>query len=188
LSIYIEEREKKSMKSPLVNALIISFSALALVGCQSQSINSQEQMSNSESVQEEQQIPVELTGNEAILKKACEDLAYSIPRTDPSKPEEFIPIDEVWAMDDNWRKAIDLEKDLFIPFTYMKTYIKIGSTDVVPDVEWDESLREQNVVPQSEAIVFYESIDLLGTAINKEDNKVCAKYDLYFVAPNETKK
>jgi hypothetical protein len=175
------------MKSPLVNALIISFSALALVGCQSQSINSQEQMSNSESVQE-QQIPVELTGNEAILKKACEDLAYSIPRTDPSKPEEFIPIDEVWAMDDNWRKAIDLEKDLFIPFTYMKTYIKIGSTDVVPDEEWDESLREQNVVPQSEAIVFYESIDLLGTAINKEDNKVCAKYNLYFVAPNETKK
>jgi hypothetical protein len=176
------------MKSPLVNALIISFSALALVGCQSQSVDSQEQMSNSESVQEEQQIPVELTGNEAILKKACEDLAYSIPRTDPSKPEEFIPIDEVWAMDDNWRKAIDLEKDLFIPFTYMKTYIKIGSTDVVPDEEWDESLREQNVVPQSEAIVFYESIDLLGTAINKEDNKVCAKYDLYFVAPNETKK
>ena len=173
------------MKSPLVNALIISFSALALVGCQSQSINSQEQMSNYESVQEEQQIPVELTGNEAILKKACEDLAYSIPKTDPSKPEEFIPIDEVWAMDDNWRKAIDLEKDLFIPFTYMKTYIKIGSTGVVPDEEWDESLREQNVVPQSEAIVFYESIDLLGTAINKEENKVCAKYDLYFVAPNE---
>jgi hypothetical protein len=91
-------------------------------------------------------------------------------------------------MDDNWRKAIDLEKDLFIPFTYMKTYIKIGSTDVVPDEEWDESLREQNVVPQSEAIVFYEAIDLLGTAINKEENKVCAKYDLYFVAPNETKK
>jgi hypothetical protein len=176
------------MKSPLVNALIISFSALALVGCQSQSVDSQEQISNSGSMQEEQQIPVELTGNEAILKKACEDLAYSIPRTDPSKPEEFIPIDEVWTMDDNWRKAIDLEKDLFIPFTYMKTYIKIGSTDVVPDEEWDESLREKNVVPQSEAIVFYEAIDLLGTAINKEENKVCAKYDLYFVAPNETKK
>jgi hypothetical protein len=70
----------------------------------------------------------------------------------------------------------------------MKTYIKIGSTGVVPDEEWDESLREQNVVPQSEAIFFYESIDLLGTAINKEENKVCAKYDLYFVAPNETKK
>ena len=175
------------MKSPLVNALIISFSALALVGCQSQSVNSQEQISNSESMQEEQ-TAVELTGNEAILKKACEDLAYSIPRTDPSKPEEMISVDEVWTMDDNWRKAIDLEKDLFIPFTYMKTYIKIGSTGVVPDEEWDESLREQNVVPQSEAIVFYESIDLLGTAINKEENKVCAKYDLYFVAPNETKK
>ena len=171
------------MKSPLVNALIISFSALALVGCQSQSVNSQEQMSNSESMQEEQTTVV-LTGNEAILKKACEDLAYSIPRTDPSKPEEMISVDEVWTMDDNWRKAIDLEKDLFIPFTYMKTYIKIGSTDVVPDEEWDESLRDQNVVPQSEAIVFYESIDLLGTAINKEENKVCAKYDLYFVAPN----
>ena len=176
------------MKSPLVNALIISFSALALVGCQSQSVDSQEQMSNSESVQEEQQIPVELTGNEAILKKACEDLAYSIPRTDPSKPEEMISVDEVWTMDDNWRKAIDLEKDLFIPFTYMKTYIKIGSTGVVPDDEWDESLREQNVVPQSEAIDFYEAIDLLGTAINKEENKICAKYDLFFVAPNETKK
>jgi hypothetical protein len=175
------------MKSPLVNALIISFSALALVSCQSQSVNTQEQMSNSESMQEEQTTVV-LTGNEAILKKACEDLAYSIPRTDPSKPEEMISVDEVWTMDDNWRKAIDLEKDLFIPFTYMKTYIKIGSTDVVPDEEWDESLREQNVVPQSEAIVFYESIDLLGTAINKEENKVCAKYDLYFVAPNETKK
>ena len=172
------------MKSPLVNALIISFSALALVGCQSQSVNSQEQMSNSESMQEEQTTVV-LTGNEAILKKACEDLAYSIPRTDPSKPEEMISVDEVWTMDDNWRKAIDLEKDLFIPFTYMKTYIKIGSTDVVPDEEWDESLRDQNVVPQSEAIVFYESIDLLGTAINKEENKVCAKYDLYFVAPKE---
>jgi hypothetical protein len=100
----------------------------------------------------------------------------------------MISVDEVWTMDDNWRKAIDLEKDLFIPFTYMKTYIKIGSTGVVPDEEWDESLREQNVVPQSEAIVFYESIDLLGTAINKEENKVCAKFDLYFVAPNETKK
>ena len=175
------------MKSPLVNALIISFSALALVGCQSQSVNSQEQMSNSESMQEEQTTVV-LTANDAILKKACEDLAYSIPRTDPSKPEEMISVDEVWTMDDNWRKAIDLEKDLFIPFTYMKTYIKIGSTDVVPDEEWDESLREKNVVPQSEAIVFYEAIDLLGTAINKEENKVCAKYDLYFVAPNETKK
>jgi hypothetical protein len=172
------------MKSPLVNALIISFSALALVGCQSQSVNSQEQMSNSESMQEEQTTVV-LIGNEAILKKACEDLAYSIPRTDPSKPEEMISVDEVWTMDDNWRKAIDLEKDLFIPFTYMKTYIKIGSTGVVPDEEWDESLREQNVVPQSEAIVFYESIDLLGTAINKEENKVCAKYYLFFVAPNE---
>jgi hypothetical protein len=172
------------MKSPLVNVLIIIFSALAIVGCQSQSVNSQEQVSNSESMQEEQTTVV-LTGNEAILKKACEDLAYSIPRTDPSKPEEMISVDEVWTMDDNWRKAIDLEKDLFIPFTYMKTYIKIGSTGVVPDEEWDESLREQNVVPQSEAIVFYESIDLLGTAINKEENKVCAKYDLYFVAPNE---
>jgi hypothetical protein len=172
------------MKSPLVNALIISFSALALVSCQSQSVNSQEQMSNSESMQEEQTTVV-LTANDAILKKACEDLAYSIPRTDPSKPEEMISVDEVWTMDDNWRKAIDLEKDLFIPFTYMKTYIKIGSTGVVPDEEWDESLREQNVVPQSEAIVFYESIDLLGTAINKEENKVCAKYDLFFVAPNE---
>jgi len=62
------------MKSPLVNALIISFSALALVGCQSQSANTQLQMSNSESMQEEQ-TTVELTGNEAILKKACEDLA-----------------------------------------------------------------------------------------------------------------
>ena len=176
------------MKSPLVNALIISFSALALVGCQSQSVNSQDQMNNSETVQQEEQTAVEPTGNEAILKKACEDLAYSIPRTDPSKPEEMISVDEVWTMDDNWRKAIDLEKDLFIPFTYMKTYIKIGSTGVVPDEEWDESLREQNVVPQSEAIDFYEAIDLLGTAINKEENKICAKYDLFFVAPNETKK
>jgi len=67
----------------------------------------------------------------------------------------------------------------------MKTYIKIGSTGVVPDEEWDESLREQNVVPQSEAIEFYKIIDLLGTAINKEENKICAKYDLFFVAPNE---
>jgi hypothetical protein len=186
--MYIEKREKNPMKSPLLKALIISFSALALVGCQSQSVDSQEQISNSESMQQEQQIPVELTGNEAILKKACEDLAYSIPRTDPSKPEEMISVDEVWTMDDNWRKAIDLEKDLFIPFTYMKTYIKIGSTGVVPDEEWDESLREQNVVPQSEAIEFYNIIDLLGTSINKEENKICAKYDLFFVAPNETKK
>jgi hypothetical protein len=85
------------MKSPLVNALIISFSALALVGCQSQSVNSQEQISNSESMQEEQ-TAVELTGNEAILKKACEDLAYSVPRTDPSKPEEMISVDEVWTI------------------------------------------------------------------------------------------
>ena len=112
-------------------------------------------------------------------------MAYSIPKTDPDKPEEFIPIDEVWAMDDNWRKAIDLEKDLFIPFTYMKTYIKIGSNSVVPDEEWDESLRDQNTLPQSEAISLYEAIELLGTAINKEENKVCAKYELYFIAPNE---
>ena len=173
------------MKSSLLNALIISFSALVLVGCQSQSVNSQEQINNSETMQQEEQSAAAPTSNEAILKKACEDLAYSIPRTDPSKPEEMISVDEVWAMDDNWRKAIDLEMDLFIPFTYMKTYIKIGSTGVVPDEEWDESLREQNVVPQSEAIVFYEAIDTLGTAINKEENKVCAKYDLFFVAPNE---
>ena len=111
------------MKSPLLKALIISFSALALVGCQSQTVNSQDEMNNSETVQQEEQIAVELTRNEGILKKACEDLAYSIPRTDPSKPEEMISVDEVWTMDDNWRKAIDLEMDLFIPFTYMKTYI-----------------------------------------------------------------
>jgi PBP1b-binding outer membrane lipoprotein LpoB len=86
------------MKSPLVNALIISFSALVLVGCQSQSVNTQKQMKNSETVQQEPHTAVELTGNEAILKKACEDLAYSIPRTDPSKPEEMISVDEVWTI------------------------------------------------------------------------------------------
>jgi hypothetical protein len=162
--------------------IFLLFLSFTLVGCQAQSSDSQSLAIDSDQAQEQ---AVELTGNEAILRKACEDLAYSIPRTDPSKPEEMISVDEVWTMDDNWRKAIDLEMDLFIPFTYMKTYIKIGSTGVVPDEEWDETLREQNVVPQSEAIVFYEAIDTLGTAINKEENKVCAKYDLYFVAPNE---
>ena len=168
------------MKSPVFQTALICLSVLSIVGCQNQSTKLKSAQNDAQSV-------VEPTGNEAILKKACEDFAYSIPKTDPNKPEGFIPIDEVWTMDDNWRKAIDLEKDLFIPFTYMKTYIKIGSNSVVPDEEWDESLREQNVLPQSEAISLYEAIDLLGTAINKEENKVCAKYDLYFVSPNETK-
>jgi hypothetical protein len=91
-------------------------------------------------------------------------------------------------MIDNWEEAARLEKELSLPLQYMKTFIDIASTEVIADDAWLEGLRQYNMIPRSEAEKMEEPLKIAGTKINKQGNKVCANYDLSFVAPNETKK
>ena len=171
--------KKKQIKILGLNLLLITI----LVGCRTQSNNTQ----SSETVLEkDQEQKIEITGNDAVLKKACEDFAYSIPKTDPTKNEPLIPVDDVWKMDENWKNAIALEEELFLPFMYMKTYIKIVTTEpdsVVKDEEWSEDLRSQGMIPESEVASIFEGWIKFRDAINNEDNKVCANYNLFFKAP-----
>jgi hypothetical protein len=44
------------------------------------------------------------------------------------------------------------------------------------------------MIPRSEAEKMEEPLKIAGSKINNQGNKLCAKYDLDFVAPNETKK
>jgi hypothetical protein len=127
-------------------------------------------------------------GKEAIIKKACEDFSYSIPKTDLASRGQFVSIPEVRKMIDNWEEAARLEKELSLPLQYMKTFIDIASTEVIADDAWIEGLRQYNMIPRSEAEKMEEPLKIAGTKINKQGNKVCGNYDLSFVAPNETKK
>jgi hypothetical protein len=127
-------------------------------------------------------------GKEAIIKKACEDFSYSIPKTDLASRGQFVSIPEVRKMIDNWEEAARLEKELSLPLQYMKTFIDIASTEVIADDAWLEGLRQYNMIPRSEAEKMEEPLKIAGTKINKQGNKVCANYDLSFVAPNETEK
>jgi hypothetical protein len=44
------------------------------------------------------------------------------------------------------------------------------------------------MIPKSEVEKLEAPLKIAGTKINNQSNKVCANYDLDFVAPNETKK
>ena len=125
---------------------------------------------------------------EAVLKKACEDFSYSIPKTDLTNRGKFVAITEVRKMVSNWEKAAVLEKELALPWEYMKTYIDIASTEIISDDSWLEGLREYNMIPRSEAEKMEEPLKIAGSKINKQGNKVCAKYNLSFVAPNDSSK
>ena len=127
-------------------------------------------------------------GKEAIIKKACEDFSYSIPKTDLASRGQFVSIPEVRKMIDNWEEAAKLEKELSLPLQYMKTFIDIASTEVIADDAWLEGLRQYGMIPRSEAEKMEEPLKIAGSKINKQGNKVCGNYDLSFVAPNETKK
>jgi hypothetical protein len=125
---------------------------------------------------------------DAVIKKACEDFSYSIPKTDLANRGKFVAITEVRKMVSNWKKAAVLEKELALPWEYMKTYIDIASTEIISDDAWLEGLRQYGMIPRSEAEKMEEPLKIAGSKINKQGNKVCANYDLSFVAPNETKK
>ena len=127
-------------------------------------------------------------GKEAILKKACEDFSYSIPKTDLASRGQFVSIPEVRKMITNWEEAARLEKDLSLPLEYMRTFLDIASTEVISDDAWLEGLRQYNMIPKSEVEKLEAPLKIAGTKINNQSNKVCATYDLDFVAPNETKK
>jgi len=127
-------------------------------------------------------------GKEAIIKKACEDFSYSIPKTDLTSRGQFVSIPEVRKMIDNWEEAARLEKELSLPLQYMKTFIDIASTEVIADDAWLEGLRQYNMIPRSEVEKMEEPLKIAGSKINNQGNKLCAQYDLDFVAPNETKK
>jgi len=127
-------------------------------------------------------------GKEAIIKKACEDFSYSIPKTDLASRGQFVSIPEVRKMITNWEEAARLEKELSLPLQYMRTFIDIASTEIISDDAWLEGLRQYGMIPRSEAEKMEEPLKIAGSKINKQGNKVCANYDLSFVAPNETKK
>ena len=125
---------------------------------------------------------------EAVIKKACEDFSYSIPKTDLANRGLFVPLTEVRKMVSNWKQAARLETELSLPLEYMKTYIDIASTEIISDDTWLEGLRQYGMIPRSEVEKLEEPLKILGSKINKQGNKVCAKYELGFGAPNETKK
>ena len=127
-------------------------------------------------------------GKEAIVKKACEDFSYSIPKTDLASRGQFVSIPEVRKMISNWEEAARLEKELSLPLEYMRTFLDIASTEVISDDAWLEGLRQYNMIPKSEVEKLEAPLKIAGTKINNQSNKVCATYDLDFVAPNETKK
>ena len=127
-------------------------------------------------------------GKEAIIQKACEDFSYSIPKTDLYSPGQFVSIPEVRKMITNWEEAARLEKKLSLPLEYMRTFLDIASTEVISDDAWLEGLRQYNMIPKSEVEKLEAPLKIAGTKINNQSNKVCANYDLDFVAPNETKK
>jgi hypothetical protein len=127
-------------------------------------------------------------GKEAIIKKACEDFAYAIPKTDLANRAKFISIPEVRKMVTNWEEAARLEKELSISLDYMKTFIKIASIEIISDDAWIEGLRQYDMIPSSEAEKMEEPLKIAGSKINKQGNKVCANYDLSFVAPNDSSK
>ena len=127
-------------------------------------------------------------GKEAIIKKACEDFSYSIPKTDLASRGKFVSIPEVRKMITNWEEAARLEKELSLPLEYMRTFLDIASTEVISDDAWIEGLRQYNMIPKSEVEKLEAPLKILGSKINNQSNKVCANYDLDFVAPNETKK
>ena len=127
-------------------------------------------------------------GKEAILKKACQDFSYSIPKTDLASRGQFVSIPEVRKMITNWEEAARIEKELSLPLEYMRTFLDIASTEVVSDDAWLEGLRQYGMIPKSEVEKLEEPIKIAGSKINKQGNEVCATYDLDFVAPNETQK
>jgi hypothetical protein len=127
-------------------------------------------------------------GKEEIIKKACQDFSYSIPKTDLTSRGKFVSIPEVRKMIDNWEEAARLEKELTLPLEYMRTFIDIASTKIISDEAWLEGLREYNMVPRSEAEKMEEPLKIAGSKINKQTNEVCAKYDLSFAAPNDSNK
>ena len=127
-------------------------------------------------------------GKEAIIKKACEDFSYSIPKTDLTSPGQFVSIPEVRKMINNWEEAARLEKEMSLPLQYMRTFIDIASTKIISDDAWLEGLRQYGMIPRSEAEKMEEPLKIAGSKINKQGNKTCAKYDLSFVAPNDSTK
>ena len=124
-------------------------------------------------------------GKEAIVKKACEDFSYSIPKTDLASRGQFVSIPDVRKMIDNWEEAARLEKELSLPLEYMRTFLDIASTEIISDDAWLEGLRQYNMIPKSEVEKLEAPLKVLGSKINNQSNKVCANYDLDFVAPNE---
>lgn len=127
-------------------------------------------------------------GKEAIVKKACEDFSYSIPKTDLASRGQFVSIPEVRKMITNWEEAARIEKELSLPLEYMRTFLDIASTEIISDDAWLEGLRQYGMIPKSEVEKLEAPLKIAGTKINNQSNKVCATYDLDFVAPNETKK
>jgi hypothetical protein len=127
-------------------------------------------------------------GKEAIIQKACEDFSYSIPKTDLASRGQFVLIPEVRKMITNWEEAARLEKELSLPLEYMRIFLDIASTEVISDDAWLEGLRQYNMVPRSEAEKMEEPLKIVASKLNNQTNKVCAKYDLTFVAPNDSSK
>jgi hypothetical protein len=124
---------------------------------------------------------------EAIIKKACEDFSTAIPNTDLANLKKAISITKVSRMVDNWKEAAKLEKDLVLPFEYMKNYLEVAPIEVISDDSWMEGLREFNMIPASEAEKLYEPLRQTGSKINQSGNRVCDQYGLSFVAPNDLK-
>lgn len=127
-------------------------------------------------------------GKEAIIKKACEDFSYSIPKTDLASRGQFVSIPEVRKMITNWEEAARIAKELSLHLEYMRTFLDIASTEIISDDAWLEGLRQYGMIPRSEVEKLEAPLKILGSKINNQSNKVCTNYDLDFVAPNETKK
>jgi len=124
-------------------------------------------------------------GKDAIIKKACEDFSYAIPKTDLANRGKFISIPEVQKMLDNWKEAAKIEKELSLPLSYMKSFIEIASTEIISDDAWLEGLREFNMIPRSEAEKLEEPLKEIGSKINKQSFDICKTYDLKILSPNE---
>ena len=58
----------------------------------------------------------------------------------------------------------------------MRTFLDIASTEIISDDTWLEGLRQYGMIPRSEVVKLEEPLKILGSKINKQGNKVCAKF------------
>lgn len=176
-----------------VFTLIILVFSILISGCSTEDsvdiqpaqevVNDPQDETESSALPPDAKVDDEIKVNELIVKKACEDYATALPRTDIRYPDDIISTEDAKRFFTNWARASRIEPDLEYAELYMNLYVQILESVPYPDENWTEDLRESGYVPLSEVEAKIDFLMTNGVQANEFSRVVCAEYDIFIDSP-----